>query len=239
MSGPGSNGIWHLHTFDWLESLSPGELAELRGQSFEGAFAADQMVFSPESAPDELYLLESGMVRIYRLSPEGAETAFGYVAPGEVFGELALFDGYDRDSYAETVRPSRIWKIPRSAFAKLLAQRPDLVLGMTRQIGSRFKRLERRVEDLVFRDARARVAEILLELAEDFGRPDDEGVMIDVEVTQADLAALVGITRQTANVHLREFEQTELLSRSGRHITLHNLEGLRKMTGSEAPSAAP
>lgn len=223
-------GVWHLHSFDWTGSLSPEESEGLRSVSSVATFGVGQMVFSPQSSPDELYLLEDGLVRIYRRAPDGAETAFGYVAPGEIFGELAFFEGYDRDSYAESVRPSRIWKIPRNAFAKLLDSRPQLALGMTQQIASRFKRMERRVENLVFRDARSRVAEILLELAEDFGQPaGDGGVRIDIEFTQSELAALAGVTRQTANVHLRELEGEGLLERSGKLFTLRDRDGLQNL----------
>jgi len=212
--------IWHLHTVDWLEQLSGEETRKLRGASVVRTYAPGEMIFAPELNPGSLYLLATGIVRIYRVSSDGAETAFGYVAAGEVFGELALFDDFNRESFAEAVRSSQVWKIPRNLFSELVENSPGLVLAITRQIGSRFKRIESRIENLVFRDARSRVAGILCELAEDFGREVEQGLLIDIDLTQAELATLVGITRQTANVYLRELQDQGILSRSRRLITV-------------------
>lgn len=186
-----------------------------------------ETIFAPSTNPHSLYLLESGLARIFRLSEEGSETTFGYVAPGEVFGELSAFGDYPRESFAVAVRPSRVWKIPAETFRPMLAHKPGLVLEITRQIGSRLKRIEARVENLVFRDARSRVAHILLELGQDLGRPDEDGVLIDVELTQSEIATLVGSTRQTVNANLREFEQQGWVARRGRRILVRDEKALR------------
>lgn len=212
--------MWHLRSVDWLSELPAEDLEKLQSVSIARAYAASEMIFVPDSEPHELFVLERGLVRIFRLSREGAETTFGYVAPGEAFGELAVFGDYRRESFAQATRASRVWKIPGTAFRQLLTTRPNLVLAVTRQIGARFKRIESRVEDLVFRDARSRVAHILLELAEDFGREEAGLVVIGIDITQAELATLVGITRQTANGCLRDFENEGLTTRRGRHIVL-------------------
>jgi CRP-like cAMP-binding protein len=221
---------------DWLSELPAEDIEKLQSASTTRQYAGGEMVFVPDSEPHELFVLERGLVRIFRLSRDGAETTFGYVAPGEAFGELAVFGDYRRESFAQATRPSRVWRIPGAAFRQLLASRPNLVLAVTRQIGARFKRIESRVEDLVFRDARSRVAHILLELAEDFGREDDGLTVLDIDITQAELATLVGITRQTANGCLRELEHEGLIVRRGRSLALKDSEGLgsisRKTRGS-------
>jgi CRP-like cAMP-binding protein len=207
------------------------EIEKLWSASVYREYAAGDTVFAPASHPHSLYLLERGLVRIYRLSKEGSETSFGYVAPGEVFGEMAAFGDYPRQSFAEAVRPSRVWKIPGGVFRSLLAARPGIGLEITRQIGTRLKRIESRVENLVFRDARARVAQILLELANDFGSSEDGRITIEVDFTQGELATLVGATRQTINVNLREFEREGWIDYRGRRLVLLRPEGLRRIAG--------
>lgn len=218
--------VWHLRSVDWLSELPTEDLDKLQSASIARQYQGGEMVFVPENDPHELFVLERGLVRIFRLSRDGAETTFGYVAPGEAFGELAVFGDYSRESFAQATRPSRVWKIPGAVFRQLLTSHPDLVLAVTRQIGARFKRIESRIENLVFRDARSRVAHILLELAEDFGRDEAGLVVLDIDITQAELATLVGITRQTANGCLRELEQEGLLTRQGRHLALKSRDRL-------------
>jgi CRP-like cAMP-binding protein len=205
---------------NWLQAL-PGEQVEaLRSHSTHGEYEAGATIFTPESHPHSVYLLEQGIVRIYRLSKDGAETTFGYVAPGEVFGELTLLGNFPRESFADAVHRSRVWKIPRQIFLDLTAARPGVVLEITRQIGHRLKRIESRVENLVFRDVRSRMAHMLLELAEDFGRKRDSRVVLDLELTQSELATLVGSARQTVNAALKELESEGLIDREGRRIVL-------------------
>ena len=91
---------------------------------------------------------------------------------------------------------------------------------VTKEIGTRFKRIESRVEQLVFCDVRTRLARILLELARDFGRRETDRTVIEVALTQGDLATLVGSVRQTVNESLREFEQKGWIGQDGRHLVL-------------------
>lgn len=226
--------VWHLRDVDWLRELSPDELRKLEAASSRRDYRQGEVVFAPESSPHSLYLLESGLVRIYRLSGDGAEATFGYVAPGEVFGELAAFGDYPRESFAEAARESRVWRLQASFFRELLASRPSIVLEVTRQIGNRFKRMESRVEDLVFRDVRSRLAHVLLELSQDLGRPLDGTVVIQVELTQSELATLVGSTRQTVNSVLREFEGQGITGRRGRRIALLRVDELERVARAPA-----
>jgi len=225
--------VWHLQNLDWMSELSEEAVGKLRAASVHRDYRAGETIFAPEPEPHSVYLLERGMVRIYRLSREGNETTFGYVAPGEVFGELAAFGDYRRESFAEATRDSRVWKIQASSFRQLLGAQPELAVAITRQIGSRFKRIESRVEHLVFRDVRSRVAHILLELAEDVGERDGDAIVLGLEFTQAELATLVGSTRQTVNAHLREFEAEGVVGRHGRKLAIVDKDALRAIARDE------
>ena len=227
--------LWHLHKVDWLRQLAAEEVQRLREAGSQRDYAAGEMVFSPEVHPQSVYLLEWGLARIYRLSTEGSETTFGYVGPGEVFGELTAFGDYPRESFAQAARPSRIWRIPSETFRGVIDARPGLVLQVARQIGDRFKRIESRVEDLVFRDVRARVAHMLLQLASDFGEEEGDGMALEIDITQAELATLVGATRQSVNACLRELEEAGLLEKRGRHLFLAKL---RELGRASEPAAA-
>ncbi len=226
---------WHLPQLDWLRELTAQEREKLRAASTHRLFHAGEIIFMPVHAPDSIFLLEEGLVRIYRLSQQGLEGTLGYVKPGEVFGELTVIDDFPRESFAQAVEPSWVWRIPRRAFKPYVESRPRLVLGITKQIGQRMKRIENRVENLVFRDVASRVALTLLELAEHVGLPREDGSLeIGVQITQAELGTLIGATRQTVNESLRELEASGLITHEGRHIVIKKTEELRqRVLGSE------
>jgi CRP/FNR family cyclic AMP-dependent transcriptional regulator len=220
--------FWHLHNFDWLSELSAAETERLRRQSVQREYTPGEMIFSPAPRPHSVYLLERGLVRIYRVSPAGAETTFGYVRPGEIFGEVAAFSNRPRESFARAARASLVWRLRREAIREVLAAHPGIVIAVTKQVGSRLKRIESRVEHLVFRPVASRVAGILLELAEDFGRREPHGLVIDLALSQDELATLVGASRQTVNASLRDLERGGVIRRDGRRFVLLGVDALRR-----------
>ncbi len=221
---------WRLKLVDWVSKFPTEEVEALRNASIQRNYEPGATVFTPEDRPTSVYLLEQGLVRIYRLSGEGDETTFGYVAPGEIFGELSLFGDFPRESFAMAVRRSHIWRIPVASFRKLLESHATVAMDITRQIGQRMKRMESRVESLVFRDVRTRLARILLELAEDFGREREDAQLLDLDLTQSELAKLVGSTRQTVNSSLGELETLGLIQREGRRLVILKPNELARFT---------
>ena len=221
--------VWHLRNIDWLAQLEDQELEELERGAVTRRYARGEMIFAPTQSPHSVYLLHSGLVRIYRLSECGGETSFGYVATGEVFGELPAFGDYSRESFAQAVRTSQVWKIPRENFQRALKARSALAIQVTKQIGDRLKKVESRVEDLVFRNVRTRVARMLGELADDFGCEENGHRVIDIPITQSELATLVGATRQTVNQTLRELSHEGLIGRDNRRIGLLQPEQLQRI----------
>jgi len=207
----------------WLKDPSETHRQVLRQVSATRRYAAGEIIFAPERDPDSVFLLQSGLARIYRLSEGGMETTFGYVSDGDVFGEFVAFGDFPRESFAQAVRESAVWKIPGQTFNQVLTSQPRLVFEVARQLAERLKRIEGRVESLACRDVRARVARILLELAADFGHRDDQGrTVIDAPVTQAEIATLVGSTRQSVNASLGDLERAGIIERDGRRLLLTN-----------------
>jgi CRP-like cAMP-binding protein len=117
---------------------------------------------------------------------------------------------------------------------RVINAHPRIALSITAQMGGRFKRIESRVENLVFRNLRSRIARILLELAEDFGRPEDGGTLVDIPLSQGDVATLVGATRQSVNLCLGELRAAQLVSYRSRRFLLRDPDALRREAGVDA-----
>lgn len=219
--------IGRLREIPWLRDLSAGELVSLQRDARRTRFGPGEIVLTPCARPGSVYVLESGLVRLYRVAPSGGETSFGYVAPGELFGELATFDGFAHEGFAQAMQDSVVWSLDRDAFERLVAERPVLLFAIARQLGQRLRQAEARVEDLVFQPVRARVERALRELAQRFGRRDGTRIVIDVPLTQAELAKMVGATRQTVNQSLGELAEAGVIGREGQRLVL------------QAPAAPP
>lgn len=230
--------IGRLREIPWLRDLSAGELMSLQREAKRTRFGPGETILTPCARPGSVHLLESGLVRLYRVAPTGGETSFGYVAPGEIFGELAIFEGFAREGFAQAMQDSVVWSLDRGAFEALVSERPKLLVAIARQLGQRLRDAETRVEDLVFQPVRARVERALLELAQRFGRRDGVRTVIDVPLTQAELAKLVGATRQTVNQSLGELADAGVIGREGQRLVLLTLPAVLQELPASATSAS-
>jgi len=225
--------FWRLHGFEWMAGLSERETERLLSRTTSQECARGEIVFGPASTPRSVYLLEKGLVRMFRLSREGAEATLGYVRPGEVFGELQAISDRGRESFAQAIRPSLVWRIPIPDLRHLMETIPDVAFHITEQVERRFNRIESRVEGLALRDLRSRICLILLELAEDFGRETGSEVLIDLSLSQRDLATLVGASRQSVNECLRGLRDAQQIAYRGRRIALLDPANLRHQAHQE------
>lgn len=223
------DAIWFLKQIDWLRELDDPEWDALRRRATRVSSAAETTIFEPTPDPKSVYLLESGRVRIYRLSRDGAEATLGFILPGEVFGELAAFGKYRRESFAVAQDASSVWKIPADLFRSWVVTRPKLGLEVTRQIGERMKRVESRVESLIFRSVPSRLALVLIEMAEHFGKEQDGKLMVDLGLSQSKLATLIGTTRQSVSTVLADLKQDGVLRQVGRNLEILDPERLREL----------
>lgn len=220
--------LWHLQNINWLNELPAASLESLRAAATMLSVQRGEMIFEPVREPQFVFLLESGLVRIFRRSVQGAEITLGYVHPGEVFGELTVFTDKPRESYAVAAKPSVIVKVGRGVFADVIRNSESVVFTVATQIGDRFKQIESRAEDLVFRGARSRVAKIILQLDESFGETDEHPPVIDVHMTHGELATLAGTSRPTVSIALAELEKTGSIARSHGGIAIIDRAALQR-----------
>lgn len=221
---------WHLRGLNWLSTLAPAQAAAVRRASKTREYRPGEAVFRPTRAPRYVYLLEEGVVRISRLSPAGDELTIGYVRPGEIFGEVSVITAGPRQSFAHAARRSRITEIPKDVFLRAVRSTGPLY-EITKRIGLRLVRCQSRAEDLVFYDARTRLARLLLRLGDEFGRRTDHELVVGLPLTEHEIATLIGTTRQTVSATLGEMVRAGLVARRGRELVLSDRRALRHLAG--------
>lgn len=226
---------WHLKTINWLTQLPPEVVDRLRAASSVRVASDGQTVFAPDPEPQLVYLLESGVCRIFRHAPDGSEFTLGLVVKGEIFGELAVIGDGARESFAVAQAECIIWSFPRGLFVELLHTCPSFAVVVTKQVSGKLYRFETRAEDLVFRSAVSRIARILLNLDAEFGADGERGRTIGVRFTQAELSSMVGASRPTTNLVLNAFRNAGLIEFSDGFITLVAKNALTRI--SEDPDA--
>jgi CRP/FNR family cyclic AMP-dependent transcriptional regulator len=190
-------------------------------------FGKGEIIFHQGDVGDAMYVVAAGAVKIFVTSEDGDEMLLITLGPGDVFGELALLDGGPRSASTEALEPTELVAITRRTVLALLPRHPRLGDSLFRALGAVVRRLTEQASDLVFLDLHGRVAKLIVSFA-DRGRPAHGGIVLEPNLTQADLAAMVGGSRQSVNQILRSFERRGDLELRGRQMIVRDLEALRR-----------
>lgn len=221
-----SSKIWYLKNaklFSWMDQAEIEDLA--RTTEMVSCRKKECFYFSDEPS-QHVYLVKQGRIKLFRTTAEGREIILDILGPGEIFGELALAGEQTRSHSAEALEDGLVCIIPRSVFEELARRHPEFAFRIIKLIGFRFRALESRIEDLAFQTVQDRLLLTLGNLARKHGIPEENGA-IRLPLTQADLAFLIGATREAVAEQLRELKQKRLLETSYRAIHLLDPEALR------------
>jgi CRP-like cAMP-binding protein len=192
---------------------------------------AKEMVYSPDSSRAVMFVLKKGKVRIFKLSPDGKMITLAILKEGDVFGAMSMVKTRSSGAYAQTLEDSYICAIKQEDLSRELKEMPELALRLIETINQKLAEAEDRIEDLVFRDVPGRIAAVLLKLAEQFGKNENQKVRIDFKITHQELAEMVGATRETITVVLNDFKDEGLIEISEKHITILDLQTLKEWAG--------
>jgi CRP-like cAMP-binding protein len=200
-----------------LEDLS----ARLRRRRYRRGDA----VFYQGDPGTSLCIVQVGRIKLGLTSPEGREIILDLFGPGEVFGELALFDGEPRSADAAAVEASELLLLDRDEFLGYLVRRPELAIQMLSTLAWRLRRDAQLLQDAAFLDVPARLARTILRLA---ASPDQRQPAVTPRLTQTDLAGMVGTTRETLNKWLAFYQDQGLIHWDKGRVTVLRAEQLQQ-----------
>lgn len=209
--------------------LSSAELIGLAALMRPRMYARDEVVYLRGDAGTAFYVIASGRVKIALTSPEGKELILRRLGPGEFHGELALLDDQPRSADAIATEATVMLVLQRDAFRQFLAEHPTVATKLLATVSNYLRRNAEIIQDATFLDVPARLARTLLELAggSEAGLPQ-AGAVIPDRMKQAELASLVGATRESINKWLGSFEKQGLISYEKGQITLLKPGGLKQ-----------
>ncbi|MGZ3457954.1 MAG: Crp/Fnr family transcriptional regulator [Archangium sp.] len=210
-----------------FEHLASEDLEHLSALLQQRRYNRGEVIFHQGDVGTALFIVRKGEVAIRLSSAEGREVILALLVRGDAFGELALLDGEPRSTDAVARDETHLLSLHREDFRRFLSERPQVAMDLLAVLSRMVRRVTQLVHDSAFLDARARLARVLLDLARTQGQPGAEGGVVIPKLTQADLANLVGVTRESANKWLRFYAREGLLAYEGGQITIFDPERLR------------
>jgi CRP-like cAMP-binding protein len=187
-----------------------------------------EVLFDEGENGDRLYIIEEGKIKLGSSSGDGRENLLAILGPGEMFGELSLFDPGPRSLSASAVSDSVLYELEHSALVRVIEERPVVAKHLLTALARRLRRTNEALADLVFSDVPGRVAKALLDLSTRFGERVDEGIRVAHDLTQEELAQLVGASRETVNKALADFAGRGWVRREGRAVVLLDIDRLER-----------
>ena len=185
------------------------------------------VLFDEGDASNRVILLLSGRAKVSAFSQDGHETVLGYRGAGDVLGELAAIDGGEHLATVTAVEAAEALVLPAERFLAALEGQPGLALALLRSTVGRLRDADRKRAEFTALDVVGRVAHRLVELAERYGKPANEGILIDLPISQRELAGWVGSSREAVNKALQHLQHQGLVSAERHHLTILDLDRLR------------
>ncbi len=186
------------------------------------------ILFHEGDQGDRLYIITEGKVKLGCSSTDGRENLLAILGPSEMFGELTLFDPGSRTATATAVAETQLIGLGHEQLQQLLIEHPRIASTLLAALARRLRRTNENLADLVFTDVPGRVAKALLELSKRFGRPVEDGILVAHDLTQEELAQLVGASRETVNKALADFATRGWLRLEARAVLLLDVERLQR-----------
>ena len=207
-------------------ALDPEAAAALQASMDTLSLGRGQVSCNEGERGDRLYVITEGTMKLGHASSDGRESLLAVLGPAELLGELSLFDPGPRTATATALTETSLMGLGHAALRPWLTGRPEVAEALLQALAQRLRRTNDQMADLVFSDVPGRVAKTLLDLGDKFGRPLPDGVHVTHDMTQEELAQLVGASRETVNKALADFAARGWIRLESRSVVLIDPERL-------------
>ncbi|MDH5297615.1 MAG: Crp/Fnr family transcriptional regulator [Desulfobulbaceae bacterium] len=218
-----------LATIPLFKGLTDQQYDDLAMIVVDQEFGRGRTIFAEGEEGVGFYVVISGLIKIYKLSPEGKEQILHVFGPGEPFAEAAVFAGSAYPAHALALQPSRLFFLPRNSFRDLIMENPSLAMNMMAALSHRLKRFAHMIEDLSLKEVPGRLAAHLLDLSS-----SQEGAdQVVLQIAKAHLASLLGTIPETLSRILTRMQKQGLIEMEGQNIRLIDRESLEELAAGE------
>ncbi len=234
--------IWYLKKINLLEPLTKEQMDYLASHCAMQEYKPKEIIYHPKKGQNLIFFLKKGLVRLYRLDPNGKEYTLALLGQGESFGALASFseklqespsESQDEENqnpeFAQALEPTLVCFIPKELFFEMTKESPLLHLRISKMLGLRLIEVSMLVEEMAFKSVIQRVASLLLRLDKKFGKEIKGERVISLSLTHYDLSTMIGATREATTVALDKLKKLEAIEIRRKRIILKNSELLKEI----------
>jgi CRP/FNR family cyclic AMP-dependent transcriptional regulator len=211
-----------------FQGVEPGSAEALAADLEYLDLPKGHTIFSEGELGDSLYIVMSGKIKLGRRAADGRENMIAVMGPSDLFGELALFDPGPRTASAVAITDAKVARMRKESLRPWLTNRPEIGEQLLRVLARRLRRTNDQQADLIFTDVPGRVAKNLLQLAQRFGTREGSALRVTHDLTQEEIAQLVGASRETVNKALADFTSRGWLRLEGKAVLLLDPERLAR-----------
>ncbi|MBI2679060.1 MAG: Crp/Fnr family transcriptional regulator [Candidatus Koribacter versatilis] len=207
-------------------NLSEGEMAFLVRRAVSRQYKAGEAIFGEGEPCQGLYVVESGRIKVFKMSAGGREQVLAIDGPGASVAELPVFDDGAYPASATAITDARLVFVSKQDFRALCLEHPEVALRVVKIVGGRLRRLVGIIEELSFTTVRHRMAALLLNLAKRSGTKTARGVEFTLPATQQDIAGMIGTVRELVSRNLSRLQAEEIVAVEGRTVVVPDLARL-------------
>jgi CRP-like cAMP-binding protein len=220
--------LWYLEKVNLLKDFKEAELKMFADLTTMRASAKNEYIYFPNDPSKVIFFLKRGRVKIGKFTDDGKEIIKAILHPGEIFGEMSIAGQEKRSDFAQAMDDDvMICATNVEDVQTIISQNPKLGLAITKSIGERLMNVERKMESLIFKDARTRIIELIIQMAEKYGTKIGDEILLKHDLTHQDLANLTATSRQTVTVTLNELRDKNLIYMERKKILIRDIENLK------------
>lgn len=218
------SNIWYFEDIDLYNILCPHKVPNMQERHSFNKYKKNAFIYFEDEQSDQIYLVAEGRVKIGSYTEDGREVTKAILSAGEIFGELGLIGQEKRSDFAQALDDTTICPMDIDDMKELMAHNKALNLKIYKLLGLRIKKMERKIESLVFKDSRTRIVEFLRDWATEKGRKVGFETMMKNYLTHKDIASLTGTSRQTVTTILNELKEKNIINFDRRRILVRDME---------------
>ena len=213
---------------NFFHGMKEEDIQKILNTSNERLYSRGTIIFSEGQKTDGIYIITEGLIKVYKMSVDGREKTLAILNPGDILGEMALFDHNLRSATAEALEATKVNVIPRQDFERLLEEMPVLATKLIRVLAERLRQADEEIKNLLFLNARSRVILNLVQLAETHMQGKKPGTPMPFRLTHAEMANLVGVSRETVTRVISELQDEGLIRIEKRKLWINDIQKLKK-----------
>jgi len=220
--------LWYFESVNLYDILCPHKVKAMAERHNFNYFKKDQFIYFPDEPAQYIYMIAEGRVRIGHYLDDGKEVVTAILGMGEIFGELALAGEEKRRDFAQAMDDkTTVCPLSIDELKQLMYGNQELSFKMLKLVGLRLMKLERKLELMVFKDARTRIVEFIKDSATWKGKKVGYETLVPTKLTHKDIAALTGTSRQTVTTILNELKEKNLINFDRKKILVRDLANLK------------